>query len=601
LISVQEDFRLIVDLVTVLAAASFGGLFAAALRLPVLLGYIFGGIIVGPTGLGLIKELIQVETLAQFGVAFLLFALGVEFSLKQLNKVRAIALGGGSLQILLTIALTTGVSVFVGWVETPAQGIFLGGILSLSSTAVVLRSLMEANETESAQGQVTLGMLIIQDLALGLMLAVLPALNHPETVGIEVAKALAVTALFAGAAIVAGIWVIPPFLRWVASTESRELFVLSVIVLCLGIALLTEQLGLSIEMGAFVAGLMISEVEYADQALTYVEPLRDVFATLFFAAIGMLIDPIFLLQNWELILSLVAIVMIGKFLIVVPLVSIFRYPLRVAIFAGLGLAQIGEFSFVLASEGQKLGLVSRRVYLLILGTTAVTLVITPFLLKATPQILLLLEKVPFLKAWMNKLDMPQELSDNAKLKNHVVVCGYGRIGQGIVTLLQAKGYPVLVIEEAESKVQILRSQNIPYLYGNCASLLVLEKAEIDQARSMLIAISDPIATRLAVQRAVSISPAIDIVARADKDADIDTLYQLGAKEVVHPTFEASLELSTHLLICLGEKSEDIQAEITAVRRNRYANFRPDIAYVLPAIAPLLPPSSNLVEIDQAQS
>ncbi|TYQ29313.1 cation:proton antiporter [Pseudanabaena sp. UWO310] len=593
----QEDFRLIVDLVTVLAAASFGGLLAAALRLPVLLGYIFGGIIVGPTGLGLIKELIQVETLAQFGVAFLLFALGVEFSLKQLNKVRAIALGGGTLQILLTIALTTVLSVFVGWVDTPVQGVFLGGILSLSSTAVVLRSLMETNETESAQGQVTLGMLIIQDLALGLMLAVLPALDHPETVGVEVVKALSVTALFAGGAIAAGIWLIPPFLRWVASTESRELFLLSVIVLCLGIALLTEHLGLSIEMGAFVAGLMISEVEYADQALTYVEPLRDVFATLFFAAIGMLIDPLFLIQNWELILSLVAIVMIGKFLIVVPLVSFFRYPLRVAIFAGLGLAQIGEFSFVLASEGQKLGLVSRRVYLLILGTTAVTLMVTPFLLKATPQILLLLEKVPFLKTWMNKLDMPQEISVNAVLKDHVVVCGYGRIGQGIVTLLQSKGYSVLVIEEAESKVQILRAQNIPYLYGNCASPLVLEKAEIDHARSMLIAISDPIATRLAVQRAVGMSPAIDIVARADKDADIDTLYQLGAKEVVHPTFEASLELSTHLLICLGEKSQDIQSEINAVRRSRYANFRPEIACVLPVIPPLLPPSSDLVEID----
>ncbi|MBD2189945.1 cation:proton antiporter [Pseudanabaena mucicola] len=587
----QEDFRLIVDLVTVLAAASFGGLLAAALRLPVLLGYIFGGIVVGPTGLGLIKELIQVETLAQFGVAFLLFALGVEFSLKQLNKVRAIALGGGTLQVLLTIALTTAVSVLVGWVETPTQGIFLGGILSLSSTAVVLRSLMENNETESAQGQVTLGMLIIQDLALGLMLAVLPALDHPESVGIEVIKALSVTALFAGGAIAAGIWLIPPFLRWVASTESRELFLLSVIVLCLGIALLTEQLGLSIEMGAFVAGLMISEVEYADQALTYVEPLRDVFATLFFAAIGMLIDPVFLIQNWELILSLVAIVMLGKFLIVVPLVSIFRYPLRVAIFAGLGLAQIGEFSFVLASEGQKLGLVSRRVYLLILGTTAVTLMVTPFLLKATPQILQLLEKVPFLQAWMNKLDMPQELSANAEeLHDHVVVCGYGRIGQGIVSLLQSKGYPVLVIEESESKLQMLRSQNIPYLYGNCASPFVLEKAEIDQARSMLIAISDPIATRLAVQRAIAISPEIDIVVRAKKDADIDTLYQLGAKEVVHPTFEASLELTTHLLLCLGESTNSIQAEIMAVRRSRYANFRPDIACVLPTTAlSLLPP------------
>jgi CPA2 family monovalent cation:H+ antiporter-2 len=587
---VQEDFRLIVDLVTVLAAASFGGLMAAALRLPVLLGYIFGGIVVGPTGLGLIKELIQVETLAQFGVAFLLFALGVEFSLKQLNKVRAIALGGGTLQILLTIALTAGVSVLVGWVETPVQGIFLGGILSLSSTAVVLRSLMENNATESAQGQVTLGMLIIQDLALGLMLAVLPALDHPETLVIEVIKSLSVTALFAGAAIAAGVWLIPPFLRWVASTESRELFLLSVIVLCLGIALLTEQLGLSIEMGAFVAGLMISEVEYADQALTYVEPLRDVFATLFFASIGMLIDPVFLLQNWELILSLVAIVMLGKFLIVVPLVSFFRYPLRVAIFAGLGLAQIGEFSFVLASEGQKLGLVSRRVYLLTLGTTAVTLMVTPFLLKATPQILQLLEKVPFLTAWMNKLDMPQELSANAELKDHVVVCGYGRIGQGIVSLLQSKGYPVLVIEDAESKVQILRSQNIPYLYGNCASPLVLEKAEIDHARSMLIAISDPIATRLAVQRAVNISPDIDIVARAEKDADIDTLYQLGAKEVVHPTFEASLELTTHLLICLGESTEDIQNELIGIRRSRYANLRPEIACAIPVIMPVLPPS-----------
>jgi CPA2 family monovalent cation:H+ antiporter-2 len=349
-------------------------------------------------------------------------------------------------------------------------------------------------------------------------------------------------------------------------------------------------------MGAFVAGLMISEVEYADQALTYVEPLRDVFATLFFAAIGMLIDPVFLIQNWELILSLVAIVMIGKFLIVVPLVSFFRYPLRVAIFAGLGLAQIGEFSFVLASEGQKLGLVSRRVYLLILGTTAVTLMVTPFLLKATPQILELLEKVPFLQTWMNKLDMPQELAANAELHDHVVVCGYGRIGQGIVTLLQSKGYPVLVIEDAESKVEILRSRNIPYLYGNCASPFVLEKAEIDHARSMLIAISDPIATRLAVQRAISISPEIDIVVRAEKDADIDTLYQLGAKEVVHPTFETSLELTTHLLLCLGESTQDIQTEIIAVRRSRYANFRPEIACALP-IVPLLPPTTNLVEID----
>jgi monovalent cation:H+ antiporter-2, CPA2 family len=601
---VQQDFRLIVDLVTVLAAASVGGLLAAGLRLPVILGYLLGGIVVGPSGLGLIKELIQVETLAQFGVAFLLFALGVEFSLAQLKKVQAISLGGGGLQILLTIALTAILSFSVGWVTTPIQGIFLGAILSLSSTAVVLRSLIESNELDSIHGQVTLGILIVQDLALGLMLAVLPALDSPpEVLGLAVVKALLVTSLFAGGAIVAGIWLIPPLLRAVASTESRELFVLSVIVLCLGIALLTEHLGLSIEMGAFVAGLMISEVEYADQTLSYVEPLRDVFATLFFAAIGMLIDPVFLWQHLELILGLVALVMIGKFLIVVPLVRLFRYPLRVAVVVGLGLAQIGEFSFVLASEGQKLGLVSRQVYLLILGTTAVTLMITPFLLKATPLVFKLMEAVPLFKTWLNQTDIPQEMSDSAVLSDHVIVCGFGRVGQNIVNLLQAKGYQMLVIEQSEAKLQILRDRGIPYLYGNCASPFVLEKAEVEKARSMAIVTGDAMSTRLCLQRAIDLAPELDIVARASKDADIDSLYLLGAKEVVHPEFEASLELSTHLLLTLGEPLQAVLSEVGEVRRSRYADLRPDIACNLPQINPnqnqvLTPAQVAIVELER---
>jgi CPA2 family monovalent cation:H+ antiporter-2 len=259
---VQEDFRLIIDFVSVLAAAAAGGLLAALCRQPALLGYILGGMIVGPAGLGLIKELVQIETLAQFGVALLLFALGVEFSLAQLKKVQAIALGGGGLQIVLTILVTTLVSLGMGWVRSPVQGVFLGAILSLSSTAVVLKCLMERNETETSQGQVMLGILVVQDLALGLMLAVLPALDQPaEAIGIAVGLALLKIGLFAAGAVAAGIWLIPSLLRLLAKTESRELFLLGVVTLCLGIALLTEHLGLSIEMGAFVAGLMISEVE----------------------------------------------------------------------------------------------------------------------------------------------------------------------------------------------------------------------------------------------------------------------------------------------------------------------------------------------------
>ncbi len=572
----QEDFRLIIDFVSVLAAAAAGGLFAALLRQPALLGYILGGMIVGPAGLGLIKELVQIETLAQFGVAFLLFALGVEFSFAELKKVQAIALGGGGLQITLTILVTTLVSLIMGWVVSPAQGVFLGAILSLSSTAVVLKCLMERNETETLHGQVMLGILVVQDLALGLMLAVLPALDKPpEVIGLAVGMALLKIGLFAAGAVAVGIWLMPQVLRLLARTESRELFLLGIVTVCLGIALLTDKLGLSIEMGAFVAGLMISEVEYADQTLTYVEPLRDVFAALFFAAIGMLIDPIFLWNNLELILGLVCLVFVGKFLIITPLVKVFRYPLKTAIIAGLGLAQIGEFSFVLASEGQVLGLVSRRVYLLILGTTAVTLVVTPFVLRLAPLAFNWMETVPPLKRFFDPTEAPKEVSDEVQqLKEHVVICGYGRKGRNLVRLMQAHNYPVLVIDQSEGAIQQLREAEVPYVYGNAASLHVLEKAGVDRAQSMVLALSDPMSTRLSLKRSLELNPNLDVVVRANTDRDIELLYQLGAREVVQPEFEASLELAAHLLSGIGLPTSVIEREMEQIRSSHYLDLRP---------------------------
>ena len=568
----QEDFRLIVDLVLVLSAAAAGGLLAALLRQPVLLGYLLGGMVVGPAGLGLIKELIQVETLAQFGVAFLLFALGVEFSFTELKKVRAIALGGGGLQILLTILVTVIVCGLTGaWATLPAKGVFLGGILSLSSTAVVLKCLMERNETETSHGQVMLGILVIQDLALGFMLAVLPALHEPpDIIGKAVALALLRIGLFAAGAVAAGIWLIPPLLRFLARTESKELFLLGVVALCLSIALLTEYLGLSIEMGAFVAGLMISEVEYADQTLSYVEPVRDIFASLFFAAIGMLIDPVFVWNNLDTILGLVALVFLGKFLIVTPVVKMFRYPWKTAVIAGLGLAQIGEFSFVLASKGQALGLVSRRIYFLILGTTAVTLVLTPFVLRLVPHLL----ELPWLKKYLDP-DVASEVAADLPLQNHVVVCGYGRVGQNLVRLVQERGYPVVVIDQSESRIQQLREAGVPYVYGNCAGLHVLETAGVNRAKGMAIALPDPMSTRLCLKRALELAPELDIVVRATLDKDIELLYQLGATEVVQPEFEGSLELATHLLTGIGMNAAVIQREVQEIRKHRYLELRPE--------------------------
>lgn len=571
-----EDFRLIVDLVIVLTAATAGGLLASLLKQPALLGYLIGGIAIGPSGLGVIKELVQVETLAQFGVAFLLFALGVEFSFAELKKVQAISLGGGGLQIILTMVLTAIISILMGWVTSPVQGIFLGAILSLSSTAVVLKCLMERNETTTPHGQVMLGILVVQDLALGLMLAVLPALNQPvEAIGLAVGRSLLLIGLFAVGAVAAGIWIIPLLLRFLARTESRELFLLGVVVLCLGIALLTEHLGFSIEMGAFVAGLMISEVEYADQTLTYVEPLRDIFASLFFVAVGMLIDPVFLWEHLELILELVLLVVIGKSLLVIPIVRCFGYPLKTSILAGLGLAQIGEFSFVLASSGQNLGLVPRPVYLLILGTTAVTLVITPFVLQLIPRLLDWTTNIPWLLSILEGTALPLEVSEDLPQQNHIIVCGYGRVGKNLVRILRSHGYPVIVIDHSERAIQELRQAEIPYLYGNAASLHVLETAGADRARAMAIALSDPMNTRLCLKRSLEYSPELDITVMAYQNKDIELLYLLGAKEVVQPEFEASLELSTHLLVNMGLPLNQIQQQTQKIRNSHYLDLRPE--------------------------
>lgn len=347
------------------------------------------------------------------------------------------------------------------------------------------------------------------------------------------------------------------------------------VALCLGIALLTESLGLSIEMGAFIAGLMISEVEYSDQTLTYVEPIRDIFASLFFAAVGMLIDPVFIWNNLELILGLVTLVFIGKFLIVMPLVRAFRYSLKTSLIVGLGLAQIGEFSFVLASKGQVLGLVSRRVYLLILGTTAVTLVITPFVLRFVPQLFAWAETVPWLKRLLDGSEEPLEIPEHLPTQGHIVVCGYGRVGRNIVQLLLSYKQPVVVIDQSEQRIQQLREDNIPYVYGNAASLHVLEAARVNQARGLAIALSDPMSTRLCLKRALELEPELDAVVRATQDKDLELLYQLGAKEVVQPEFEASIELSAHLLTGLGVPLPVIQREVQQIRSSRYLDFRPE--------------------------
>jgi monovalent cation:H+ antiporter-2, CPA2 family len=570
------NLKLIVDMVTVLGTAAASGYLASRCRQPVLMGYLLAGLAVGPAGLGLIKSVEEIEVLAEIGVALLLFALGVEFSLGDLMKVRRIALGGGTLQILGTIAIAGGLAFLVGVVDTVAAGIFLGAVLSLSSTAVVLKSLMERNEVQTSHGQVMLGILIVQDIGLGFMLAILPALAEPSTVIVRsVVLALVKAALFFAGAAIAGLYLVPPLMKRIAQTGSQELFVLSVVAFCLGVALLTETLGLGVEMGAFVAGLMISQVEYSDQTLHSILPMRDVFATLFFASIGMLIQPDFLLENIGVLMGLVVIVMVGKAVIITPIVALFGYPLKTALTVGIGINQIGEFSFVLAGVAKQLNLFSEQLYGLTVGTTAVTLLLTPFILKGSPYLFNTLEALPIFGRWLQSGQYPKESYLPEHSVAHCVVAGYGRVGETLVRLLRSYGHSVIVIDNDEATLQRLREHKIPYVYGDAASLFVLQKARIKQAQALAIALPDPMATRLTLKQAESLAPGLDVTVRAHANTEIDVLYQLGAKEVVQPEFEAALEMGAHVLLNLGEPTTTVFQSVQQYRSGRYRDILPE--------------------------
>jgi CPA2 family monovalent cation:H+ antiporter-2 len=570
-----EGHSLILDFTKVLGASALGGYIANKLKQPVLLGYLVSGFVVGPFGFKLLNDAGLIKSLAEFGVAFLLFALGVEFSLTELKRVKDIAIKGSLLQIGLTTTLVTLITVIFGLASGFAEGIFLGVVFSLSSTAVVLKTLTDKGETYTLHGQIMLSILIVQDLALGVILAILPALKQPENIAPALFLALVKVIGFAAIAFILSRYFVQRLIRNIAETESEELFLLTIIALCLGVALITAALGLSIEMGAFVAGLMISEIDYADHALAKVLPLRDTFASLFFASIGMLIDPNILINNFGSILGLVTLVMIGKAAIIFPIVLKFGYSVKTAVITALGINQIGEFSFVLELTGLALGLISEDTYLLLLGTTAITLIVTPILLERAPKIADLLTKTAFFRKYLQRFEKPKSLSIPETINSHVVVAGYGRVGQVVVKILQSQGYPVIVMDNSEAAIQRLRNKNIPYLFGDADSELVLEKAHLEKAKALAIALPDPASTRLLLERALSIAPKLDIIVRSHSDKEIDVLSQMGAREVVQPEFEAALELGTHLLKTLGEEEVQIRNVINDIRIDKYISIRPD--------------------------
>lgn len=561
----MDDLQLVADLALAIVVSFLGGTLAHRLGQPVILGYLVAGVIIGPFTPGPTAGAHSVQVLADIGVAFLMFALGAELSIAELRRIGRVAVLGGALQILCTMGLGPLLAPALGL--SFAQGVIVGALMALSSTVVALKVLLERGELGALHGRVALGILIAQDLAVVPMVVLLPSVvGTTEGILTDLASAAVKAALVLIGAYVVGVRLVPIALRHAAISRTRELFLLAVVGLALGTAVVTQFAGLSLAFGAFLAGLVVGESEYRTQVIAEALPLRDLFASLFFVSVGMLIDPRVLLSEGATIALLSGVVVLGKAAIVFAVVMLLGMPARVAVLAGLSLAQVGEFSFVLARVGVDQGAIPSGVFDLTLATALVTIVLTPSLMRAGPFVLASLQRLPRVGCYFMEPARPLQATE--QLANHAVICGYGRIGRELAAALEARGLKYLVIEYNPEVARELRDRGVPVVYGDAANPAVLEHAHLERARLMAILMPDAGAAELATRHAREINARLDIVARAVGVEHLDRLRSAGAAEVVQPEFEAGVEVIRHALRRFGVGGLEL-ANVVSGRRGAY--------------------------------
>jgi CPA2 family monovalent cation:H+ antiporter-2 len=579
----MENIDLLLDLALTMAAALLGGFIAQRLRQPVILGYLIAGIAVGPYTPGLVTNVERVQTLANFGVALLMFALGVEFSLEALRRVRRVAVQGGIIQIVLVILLGSLLGLALGYTLT--SSIYLGGIIAICSSILMLKLLSARDEMESVQGRIAIGTSIVQDISMVALIVILPALAvgiGPDLIG-EAGFALLRGGAFLALAYVVGTRVVPPVLARIARAGSRELFILSVVAIAAGMAVLGQFAGVSFALGAFVGGLVVSESDYSSNVLDEVIPIRDVFASLFFVSIGMLMNPAFLVSHLLEISVLVVGILVGKFAIAGVVVRLFGYPADVALRTALLLAQIGEFSFVLAGVGLHSGVIDDELYSVVLAAALVTLLINPIVVNNSDRIVEMVEGVrPFVRRlapWVSRPTSPEAESAVAveateeqrltALRRHVVVCGFGRVGQEIARALQRRGFQFVVIDYNPRRVTEARRSGYLCIQADASYPGVLARAGVSNARMVAVTLPDLPSAEAVVRAARSVSTRPRIVVRTHEARNIGYLKQAGAHEVVQPEFEAGLEMVRQALRSFGVSALETQGLLGGRRQEHY--------------------------------
>ena len=541
------------------------------LSVPAVVGFLLTGLIAGPHGLGLIQASHEVEILAEIGVILLLFTIGIEFSLKNLLQIKRAVLLGGSLQVGLTLLVAFAVARHFGLATN--ESLFMGCLAAVSSTAIVMKLLQERDETRTPHGRTALAILIFQDIAIVPMILITPILAGEAS---DISKAL-ILLLAKGVAMIAVVfvgakYVVPLILSQVLRTRSREVFLLSVLAICLAVVWLTSRFGVSLALGAFLAGLIVSESESSHDALGHISPFRDVFTSFFFVSVGMLLDLHVLFQKPLLIAGVTIGVLVAKSIIAGGVTSMLGYPLRTAILAGLTLSQVGEFAFILSKSGIEHGLLSDANYKLFLAVSVVTMAATPFIISAAPHVAGGILRLPLPRRLVSGLS-PIASTQEAEQTNHLIIIGFGVNGRNVAKAARAADIPYIIVEMNPEIVRTERANGEPIFYGDAIYDAVLHHANIKAARVVVVVISDDAASRRIVATAHALNPTAHIIARTRHLAEVEPLYRVGANEVIPEEFETSVEIFTRVLMEYLIPHDQIEQFIAEVRAGGYKMFR----------------------------
>ncbi|HYX81243.1 MAG TPA: cation:proton antiporter [Gemmatimonadales bacterium] len=569
----MEQVHILRDLAVIFAGSLLVILLFYRLKLPALPGFIVAGVLLGPNALGFVSDPHDVEGLAEVGVILLLFTIGIEFSLSRLKEMgkQIVATGIAQMGFTMLATLAAGLALLRDW----RVALFLGFLIALSSTAIVLKVLTDTSEIDAPHGRLATGMLIFQDLCVVPIMLVLPFLAGHAAGGMAALLiALGKAALVVVGVILAARTVVPRALREILKTRSRELFLIAVILIGTLTALGTAAAGASLALGAFLAGLIISESDYGYQAMAELMPFRDIFISLFFVTVGMLVQLPTIWHYLGLTLFAVAVIMIGKTVTAAVGPALMGYAGRVALLAGVAVSQIGEFSFVLAREGRLVGLLPDVLYQQFLGVAVMTMLVTPFLLQGGPALLDVLERVVPLDRLVPGF-RPRDLAPvHEQVKDHVVIAGYGLNGRNLAAALRAIHAPYLIVELNAQTVRKARREGEPAFYGDATREEILRALGLDRARMMVIAISDPAATRRMVRVARDLNPHLHIIARTRYVVEIPELTRLGANDVIPEEFETSIEIFARVLARYQLPREEIERLVSEIRASHYQALRP---------------------------